>query len=80
MDNNEVKLITPTNQKESTKTPGKLLLILAAVCLVYIFIPEPSDLIPGIGWLDELAAGGVGLTSILVYVFRYWLLKKVVKK
>jgi hypothetical protein len=47
---------------------------------VYIFIPEPSDLIPGIGWLDEIAAGGVGLTSILVYFFRYWLFKKVMKK
>jgi uncharacterized membrane protein YkvA (DUF1232 family) len=63
--NNEVTMLNADDKKQSTKTPGKLLLIIAAVCLVYIFIPEPSDLIPGIGWLDEIAAGGVGLTSIL---------------
>lgn len=78
--NNEVTILNSADKTQSTKTPGKLLLIIAAVCLVYIFIPEPSDLIPGIGWLDEVAAGGVGLTSILVYFFRYWLFKKVMKK
>lgn len=78
--NNEVSSIETTDKKQSTKTPGRLLLIIAVVCLVYIFIPEPSDLIPGIGWLDEIAAGGVGLTSILVYFFRYWLFKKVMEK
>ena len=69
-------IVNPNTTGEKKKTPGKLLLIIAAVCLVYIFIPEPTDLIPGIGWLDEMAAGSVGLGSLITYFVRYWLFKK----
>ncbi len=40
--NNEVTILNPDDKTQSTKTPGKLLLIIAAVCLVYIFIPTPA--------------------------------------
>jgi len=75
--NKEVKIIEPaTQQAEDKKTPGKLLLIIALVCFVYIFIPEPTDLIPGIGWLDEVLAGGISLTALLTYLVRYIIFKK----
>ncbi len=28
-------------------------LVLAALSAVYIFIPEPTDLVPILGWMDE---------------------------
>ena len=31
-------------------------IIVAIVCGVYIFIPEPTDAIPILGWLDEATA------------------------
>lgn len=31
-------------------------IIVAIVCGVYIFIPEPTDVIPILGWLDEATA------------------------
>ena len=51
--NNEVTILNADDKKQSTKTSGKLLLIIAAVCLVYIFIPEPSDVISGIPGKDR---------------------------
>ena len=36
----------------------------ALVCGVYIFIPEFTDVIPFIGWLDEVTAGGIVLFAL----------------
>lgn len=36
----------------------------AIVCGVYIFIPEFTDVIPFIGWLDEVTAGGIVLFAL----------------
>ena len=30
-----------------------LAVVVAIVCGIYIFIPEPTDVIPVLGWLDE---------------------------
>ena len=53
------------------KSWDKLLLIVAVISFVYIFIPEPSDVIPVIGWLDEVAAGGVSMSALVDLIVRY---------
>jgi len=42
----------------------KLAAVVGAVSLVYLFVPEPTDLIPIIGWLDEGMAGALLLWSL----------------
>lgn len=42
----------------------KFAVVVGAVSLVYMFVPEPTDLIPIIGWLDEGVAGALLLWSM----------------
>ncbi|MCC7071792.1 MAG: hypothetical protein IT383_10740 [Deltaproteobacteria bacterium] len=45
----------------------KLALVTAVLSGVYLFVPEPSDLIPIVGWLDEgmaLAMLGWALSTL----------------
>lgn len=39
-------------------------IIVALICGVYIFIPEFTDVIPVIGWLDEATAAGIVLYAL----------------
>ncbi|MCR9143081.1 MAG: hypothetical protein NXI24_12580 [bacterium] len=41
-----------------------LWVVVAIVCGVYIFIPEFTDAIPLIGWLDEATAAGIVLLAL----------------
>jgi len=38
--------------------------VVGALSLVYMFVPEPTDLIPVLGWLDEGVAGALLLWSM----------------
>ena len=40
-------------------------LLLAVVCAVYMFVPEITDALPVIGWLDEVVAGAVSVISFV---------------
>lgn len=42
----------------------KLAAAVGTVSLIYLFVPEPTDLIPIIGWLDEGMAGALLLWSL----------------
>lgn len=42
----------------------KLAVVVGALSAVYMFIPEPTDAIPFLGWLDEGMAGGLLLWSL----------------
>ena len=42
----------------------KVAAVVGAVSLIYLFVPEPTDLIPLIGWLDEGMAGALLLWSL----------------
>jgi hypothetical protein len=42
----------------------KVAAVVGAVSLIYLFVPEPTDLIPIIGWLDEGMAGALLLWSL----------------
>lgn len=53
------------------KSWEKWLMIIAVVSFIYIFIPEPSDVIPIFGWLDELLAGGISFSAVAALVIRY---------
>ena len=35
-----------------------------AMALVYIFVPDPTDVVPFIGWIDEGVAGAILLWSM----------------
>ena len=37
----------------------KFWIIVAALSAIYLFIPEPTDVIPILGWLDEASAFGI---------------------
>jgi uncharacterized membrane protein YkvA (DUF1232 family) len=43
----------------------KFWIIVAALSVIYIFIPEPTDVIPILGWLDEASA-----FAILTYALK----------
>ena len=43
----------------------KFWIIVAALSAIYIFIPEPTDVIPILGWLDEASA-----FAILTYALK----------
>jgi uncharacterized membrane protein YkvA (DUF1232 family) len=43
----------------------KFWIIVAALSVIYIFIPEPTDVIPIVGWLDEASA-----FAILTYALK----------
>lgn len=64
----------------SGKKPAQWLLVVAVVGFIYLFIPEPTDLIPGLGWIDEMVAGSISLSAGATYLFRYWLFRKVMQK
>jgi hypothetical protein len=40
--------------------------VVAALAGVYLFVPEPTDLIPVIGWLDEGLAGALLVWSLKI--------------
>ena len=42
----------------------KLAVVVGALAAVYMFVPEPTDAIPILGWLDEGMAGGLLLWSL----------------
>ncbi len=42
----------------------KVALVLGALSAVYMFVPEPTDLIPILGWLDEGAAAAILMWSL----------------
>lgn len=42
----------------------KLAAVVGAVSFVYLFVPEPTDIVPIIGWLDEGMAGALLLWSL----------------
>ena len=43
----------------------KFWIAVAALSVIYIFIPEPTDVIPILGWLDEASA-----FAILTYALK----------
>jgi hypothetical protein len=43
----------------------KFWIAVAALSVIYIFIPEPTDVIPIVGWLDEASA-----FAILTYALK----------
>jgi hypothetical protein len=74
-----IKKIQDKIQETEESKSGRILLIIAAVCFLFMVTPEPSKLIPGVGEVEEVAAGGIGLTAILIYFVRYWLFLQVKK-
>ena len=42
----------------------KFAVLLGAVSLVYMVVPDPSDVVPVIGWLDEGVAGAMLMWSM----------------
>ncbi|MCB1158498.1 MAG: hypothetical protein H7A25_04550 [Leptospiraceae bacterium] len=54
------------SSEETELSTGKKVFwsITALGSFVYMFIPEATDLVPIIGWLDEGAAGGIFLYSL----------------
>ena len=42
----------------------KLAVLLGAASLVYMVVPEPTDVVPFLGWLDEGVAGAMLLWSM----------------
>jgi hypothetical protein len=42
----------------------KLAVVAGAVSFVYLFVPDPSDVIPVLGWLDEGMAAGLLFWSL----------------
>lgn len=42
----------------------KLAVVVGALSAVYMFVPEPSDAVPILGWLDEGMAGAMLLWSL----------------
>ncbi|MDP2344784.1 MAG: hypothetical protein Q8O67_27805 [Deltaproteobacteria bacterium] len=42
----------------------KFAALLGAVSLVYMVVPEPSDVVPLLGWLDEGVAGAMLVWSM----------------
>lgn len=38
--------------------------VVGLVSLAWIFFPEPTDLVPVLGWLDEAAAAGIFLACL----------------
>ena len=42
----------------------KVAVVVAALSGVYLFVPEPTDVIPILGWLDEGLAGALLMWSI----------------
>jgi hypothetical protein len=37
----------------------QIAVVVGALAFVYIFVPEPTDVVPLLGWLDEGMAGAV---------------------
>lgn len=54
----------PEDEVPATGLMRVLWIVVAVVCGVYIFIPEFTDVIPFIGWLDEVTAGGIVLFAL----------------
>jgi len=46
------------------KAKRKLAVVTGVVSFIYLFVPEPTDLVPFIGWLDEGVAGFMLLWSL----------------
>ena len=46
-------------QKEAQVKKQQVALVVGALAFVYMFVPEPTDLIPIVGWLDEGLAAAV---------------------
>ena len=42
----------------------KLAVVVGTLSFVYMFVPEPTDLVPILGWLDEGLAGALLLWSM----------------
>ncbi|MEM3905630.1 MAG: hypothetical protein QXQ95_08725 [Thermofilum sp.] len=40
-------------------------IIAGVLCIIYALIPEPTDVLPVIGWLDEGVAAAAGLKLII---------------
>jgi hypothetical protein len=54
-----------------------LAVVLGALSLVYVFVPEPTDAFPIIGWLDEgLALAILGWSLRTLEVRLPWVAKK----
>lgn len=53
------------SRSTATSTRGKLFWILTAIIsAIWILLPEPSDLVPVLGWLDEGLAFYLLITSL----------------
>jgi hypothetical protein len=42
----------------------KLAALVGAASFIYLFVPEPTDIIPIVGWIDEGMAGALLLWSL----------------
>jgi hypothetical protein len=42
----------------------QIAVVVAAVSCVYLFVPEPTDVVPVLGWLDEGAAAAALLWAL----------------
>ena len=42
----------------------KIAVVVGALSAVYMFVPEPTDIIPVLGWIDEGVAGAMLLWSL----------------
>jgi hypothetical protein len=75
----EVIIENPQEANNKERKRGRTFLIIALVCFIFMIVPEPTKFIPGLDIVEEVAAGGIGLSSLLIYVLRYWLFNKVKK-
>jgi hypothetical protein len=42
----------------------QLAVVVGALSFIYIFVPEPTDIVPVIGWIDEGVAGAMLLWAL----------------
>jgi hypothetical protein len=48
----------------SMSAKRKLAAVVGAVSFIYLFVPEPTDLIPIVGWMDEGMAAALLLWAL----------------
>lgn len=63
------RMISATMTKKYTMKTKTILFLVGGI--VYLFIPEPTDLIPFLGWLDEVAVLGFVLKAVFSELDRF---------
>ena len=52
-----------------------IIVLIMSLALIYMLIPEPSDFIVGLGWMDE-AFVGLGALVVSAFTFHKVVMKK----